>query len=148
MYDLVREGVVIFTGALAKHLGKDDLKVHSVVEKLLDVLNTPSEVVQRAVSSCLSPLMSSKQGLVLVNPGRLWPSYRCQSVWSGVGFFCSSGHRDMGGLLVQVCFGMGYISSLLGQLVLSCLLMFYNLKQVQQMPIECLFLLDKAEIPE
>ncbi|KNA13356.1 hypothetical protein SOVF_117710 [Spinacia oleracea] len=25
---------------------------------------------------------------------------------------------------------------------------FYNLKQVQQMPIECLFLLDKAEIPE
>uniref|UniRef100_A0A803KNN2 TOG domain-containing protein n=1 Tax=Chenopodium quinoa TaxID=63459 RepID=A0A803KNN2_CHEQI len=61
MYDLVREGVVIFTGALAKHLGKDDPKVHAVVEKLLDVLNTPSEAVQRAVSSCLSPLMPSKQ---------------------------------------------------------------------------------------
>ncbi|XP_021856006.2 protein ILITYHIA-like [Spinacia oleracea] len=60
MYDLVREGVVIFTGAMAKHLGKDDPKVHSVVEKLLGVLNTHSEVVQRAVSSCLSPLMSSK----------------------------------------------------------------------------------------
>ncbi|PPD70698.1 hypothetical protein GOBAR_DD32423 [Gossypium barbadense] len=60
-YDLVREGVVIFTGALAKHLAKDDPKVHAVVEKLLDVLNTPSEAVQRAVSSCLSPLMSSKQ---------------------------------------------------------------------------------------
>ncbi|XVE90051.1 hypothetical protein DITRI_Ditri20bG0045600 [Diplodiscus trichospermus] len=60
-YDLVREGVVIFTGALAKHLGKDDPKVHAVVEKLLDVLNTPSEAVQRAVSTCLSPLMQSKQ---------------------------------------------------------------------------------------
>ncbi|KAJ4721119.1 translational activator GCN1 [Melia azedarach] len=58
-YDLVREGVVIFTGALAKHLAKDDPKVHAVVEKLLDVLNTPSEAVQRAVSTCLSPLMQS-----------------------------------------------------------------------------------------
>ncbi|XP_050384454.1 protein ILITYHIA [Argentina anserina] len=60
-YDLVREGVVIFTGALAKHLSKDDPKVHVVIEKLLDVLNTPSEAVQRAVSTCLSPLMQSKQ---------------------------------------------------------------------------------------
>ncbi|XAR48876.1 hypothetical protein NMG60_11031843 [Bertholletia excelsa] len=60
-YDLVREGVVIFTGALAKHLEKDDPKVHAVVEKLLEVLNTPSESVQRAVSTCLSPLMQSKQ---------------------------------------------------------------------------------------
>ncbi|KAM7250092.1 hypothetical protein ACFE04_021975 [Oxalis oulophora] len=60
-YDLVREGVVIFTGALAKHLAKDDPKVHTVVEKLLEVLNTPSEAVQRAVSACLSPLVQSKQ---------------------------------------------------------------------------------------
>ncbi|CAN4115226.1 unnamed protein product [Withania somnifera] len=60
-YDLVREGVVIFTGALAKHLAKDDPKVHAVVEKLLDVLNTPSEPVQRAVATCLSPLMPAKQ---------------------------------------------------------------------------------------
>ncbi|CAI9090959.1 OLC1v1025859C1 [Oldenlandia corymbosa var. corymbosa] len=60
-YDLVREGVVIFTGALAKHLEKNDPKVHAVIDKLLDVLNTPSEAVQRAVSTCLSPLMQSKQ---------------------------------------------------------------------------------------
>lgn len=60
-YDLVREGVVIFTGALAKHLATDDQKVQAVVDKLLDVLNTPSEAVQRAVSSCLSPLMQSMQ---------------------------------------------------------------------------------------
>ncbi|XP_078427732.1 putative protein kinase regulator ILITHYIA [Wolffia australiana] len=60
-YDLIREGVVIFTGALAKHLAKDDPKVHDVVEKLMDVLNTPSESVQRAVSLCLSPLMVAEQ---------------------------------------------------------------------------------------
>lgn len=91
---MVREGVVIFTGALAKHLDKvliscdisltffhfeivtialihfsfnicifeqDDPKVHTVVEKLLEVLKTPSEAVQRAVSLCLAPLMQSKQ---------------------------------------------------------------------------------------
>lgn len=40
---------------------QDDPKVHAVVDKLLDVLNTPSEAVQRAVSACLSPLMQSKQ---------------------------------------------------------------------------------------
>lgn len=40
---------------------QDDPKVHTVVEKLLDVLNTPSEAVQRAVSACLAPLMQSKQ---------------------------------------------------------------------------------------
>lgn len=44
-----------------KFLEQDDPKVHTVVEKLLDVLNTPSEAVQRAVASCLSPLMQSKQ---------------------------------------------------------------------------------------
>lgn len=67
-YDLAREGVVIFIGALAKPLEKDDPKVHTVVDKLLDVLNTPSESVQRVVSTCLSPLIQSKQdeGLALV----------------------------------------------------------------------------------
>ncbi|GKF65671.1 protein ILITYHIA, partial [Tanacetum coccineum] len=64
--DLVREGVVIFTGALAKHLSQDDPKVHTVVEKLLEVINTPSEAVQRAVSSCLSPLMQLKR-VCLIN---------------------------------------------------------------------------------
>ncbi|KAK3200745.1 hypothetical protein Dsin_024160 [Dipteronia sinensis] len=60
-YDLVREGLVIFLGVMAKHLAKDDPKVHTIVEKLLDVLNTPFEPVQRAVSTCLSPLMRSMQ---------------------------------------------------------------------------------------
>lgn len=40
---------------------QNDPKIDTVVDKLLDVLNTPSEAVQRAVSTCLSPLMQSKQ---------------------------------------------------------------------------------------
>ncbi|KAH7283513.1 hypothetical protein KP509_34G010800 [Ceratopteris richardii] len=59
-YDLIREGVVIFMGALAKHLSMDDPKVSVIVEKLLEVLKTPSESVQRAVSDCLPPLMQSQ----------------------------------------------------------------------------------------
>ncbi|MCO5572014.1 hypothetical protein L7F22_025765 [Adiantum nelumboides] len=60
-YDLVREGVVVFMGALAKHLSMDDSKVSVIIEKLLEVLKTPSESVQRAVSDCLPPLMQSQQ---------------------------------------------------------------------------------------
>ncbi|KAE8775790.1 Translational activator GCN1 [Hordeum vulgare] len=50
--DLVREGVVIYWC--------------SSKTSIEDVLNTPSEAVQRPVSDCLSPLMLSKQ--VLVDP--------------------------------------------------------------------------------
>lgn len=60
-YDLVREGVVIFMGALAKHLSPDSPKISDIVERMLEVLNTPSEAVQRAVSNCLAPLMRSQQ---------------------------------------------------------------------------------------
>lgn len=52
---------VIFSCVKMSFLVQDDPKVHAVIEKLLDVLNTPSEAVQRAVSSCLSPLMQSKR---------------------------------------------------------------------------------------
>ncbi|EFJ05799.1 hypothetical protein SELMODRAFT_162851 [Selaginella moellendorffii] len=56
-YDLVREGVVVFMGALAKHLSQDDPKILVILERLLEMLKTPSESVQRAVSNCLAPLM-------------------------------------------------------------------------------------------
>ncbi|GBG78816.1 hypothetical protein CBR_g28040 [Chara braunii] len=60
-YDLVREGVVVFMGALAKHMSPEDPKIGAIVERMLEVLNTPSESVQRAVSNCLPPLMHSPQ---------------------------------------------------------------------------------------
>nr|KAJ0219477.1 hypothetical protein LSAT_V11C300155330 [Lactuca sativa] len=62
-YDLVREGVVIFTGALAKHLSKDDPKVHAVVEKLLEVINSPSEAEDALslVTRLLDQLMKSEK---------------------------------------------------------------------------------------
>ena len=57
---------------------QDDPKVHAVVEKLLDVLNTPSEAVQRAVSMCLSPLMQSKQVWMVITIVLSYISISCQ----------------------------------------------------------------------
>ncbi|KAJ7561862.1 hypothetical protein O6H91_03G044500 [Diphasiastrum complanatum] len=70
-YDLVREGVVIYMGALAKHLDLDDSRITVILERLMEVLNTPSESVQRAVSNCLSPLMQSRQVNIEVLTKRL-----------------------------------------------------------------------------
>lgn len=55
--DWRREGVVVFMGCAAKHLDKEDPKVVSIVQTLLEALSTPSEAVQIAVSDCLAPLM-------------------------------------------------------------------------------------------
>ncbi|KAE8244826.1 hypothetical protein A4X13_0g6225, partial [Tilletia indica] len=59
--DGVMEAVVILFGRLARHLAQTDKRVKSVVEKLLDALRTPSELVQSAVSECLSPLIGAVQ---------------------------------------------------------------------------------------
>jgi len=55
--DHVRQGVIVFLGALAVHLDKDDVKVRAILTRLLEVLSTPSEAVQRSVADCLPPLM-------------------------------------------------------------------------------------------
>lgn len=60
--DLVREGVVVLLGTLARHMPAGDPKRRAVLETLLEVLSTPSEAVQRAVSSCLAPLMTPLAG--------------------------------------------------------------------------------------
>jgi len=55
--DQVREAVVIFLGTLARHLAADDPKVGQVVDRLMEALKTPAELVQKAVSQCLASLV-------------------------------------------------------------------------------------------
>ncbi|KAI8927350.1 armadillo-type protein [Entophlyctis helioformis] len=56
-HDRIREGVVILLGAAAQHLDASDPRIPEVVQKLVDTLRTPSELVQIAVSECLPPLI-------------------------------------------------------------------------------------------
>lgn len=60
-YDLVREGVVVFLGRVAKHLPTSDAKAREILQRLLKALHTPSESVQRAVSECLPGLIPAIQ---------------------------------------------------------------------------------------
>lgn len=57
--DQVREAVVIFLGTLARHLAADDPKVRTVIDRLLEVLKTPAESVQKAVGQCLGSLLKN-----------------------------------------------------------------------------------------
>lgn len=55
--DGVLEAVVILLGRLARHLSSTDKRISSIVERLLDALKTPSEMVQVAVADCLPALV-------------------------------------------------------------------------------------------
>ncbi|KAI0343486.1 ARM repeat-containing protein [Trametopsis cervina] len=55
--DFIKEAVVILFGRVAKHLDPKDARVANIVERLIEVLSTPSEQVQIAISDCLSPLI-------------------------------------------------------------------------------------------
>ena len=46
----------MFLGSLAGHLEKDDPRARRVLARLVDVLSTPSEAVQRSVADCLPSL--------------------------------------------------------------------------------------------
>ncbi|KFM25643.1 Translational activator GCN1 [Auxenochlorella protothecoides] len=59
--DYMRQGVVVLLGTLARHLPAENPKIRDIVGTLLQVLNTPSEAVQRRVSDCLPPLMQVLQ---------------------------------------------------------------------------------------
>ncbi|SCU84775.1 LAFA_0D11936g1_1 [Lachancea sp. 'fantastica'] len=52
-----KENVIILYGTLARHLAADDARVTTIVERLLNTLETPSEEVQHAISTCISPLV-------------------------------------------------------------------------------------------
>lgn len=47
--------VIVFLNA------QDSSKAPVILDRLLEVLNTPSEAVQRAVSDCLPPLMPAQK---------------------------------------------------------------------------------------
>ena len=55
----VREAVVIFLGTVVQHLPAGDKRVDAIIQRLLDVLKTPSEPVQRSVASCLENIIST-----------------------------------------------------------------------------------------
>ncbi|KXZ48792.1 hypothetical protein GPECTOR_25g376 [Gonium pectorale] len=57
-FDLVREGVVVLLGTIARHLPPAEPKRAAALDLLLGVLGTPSESVQRSVSNCLPPLVA------------------------------------------------------------------------------------------
>ncbi|PWN28930.1 ARM repeat-containing protein [Jaminaea rosea] len=60
--DGVLEAVVILLGRLARHLSATDKRISSIVERLLDALKTPSEMVQVAVADCLPALVPAIKG--------------------------------------------------------------------------------------
>ncbi|KAG8759295.1 translational activator of GCN4, partial [Ceratobasidium sp. 428] len=55
--DNIREAIVVLFGRLASHLDASDPRVAQVVDRLVEALKTPSEVVQAAVSDCLPALV-------------------------------------------------------------------------------------------
>lgn len=55
--DNIREAVVVLFGRLARHLDASDPRVEKVVDRLIEALKTPSEVVQVAVADCLPALV-------------------------------------------------------------------------------------------
>lgn len=57
--DQVREAVVVFMGGAARSLAATDPKLKLIIAKLIEVLHTPSESVQRAVAQYLVSLMSA-----------------------------------------------------------------------------------------
>ena len=54
----VREAIVIFLGTVVQHLPSSDKRVDAIIQRLMDVLTTPSEPVQKSVASCLEHIAS------------------------------------------------------------------------------------------
>ncbi|KAG9080780.1 translational activator of GCN4, partial [Ceratobasidium sp. 370] len=55
--DNIREAIVVLFGRLARHLDASDPRIAQVVDRLVEALKTPSEVVQVAVADCLPALV-------------------------------------------------------------------------------------------
>ncbi len=59
--DAKRRGCVVMLGSAAAHLPEADRRIDSALDTLVATLSVPSESVQRAVSSCLPPLMKKRK---------------------------------------------------------------------------------------
>jgi hypothetical protein len=46
-FDYRNEAAVILLGAIGKHLSKDDIKIVTISEMMVEALKTPSEAVQK-----------------------------------------------------------------------------------------------------
>eukprot|EP01104_Vermistella_antarctica_P000635 TRINITY_DN10784_c0_g1_i1.p1 TRINITY_DN10784_c0_g1~~TRINITY_DN10784_c0_g1_i1.p1 ORF type:complete len:1739 (-),score=418.79 TRINITY_DN10784_c0_g1_i1:1-4593(-) len=55
--DRVRTAVVILLAGVSQFLSTDDARISSVIERLIETLNTPSEAVQKAVAKSIAPLL-------------------------------------------------------------------------------------------
>ena len=55
--DWQREGATVLAGRLARHLGKDDGRIVSIINLLVASLATPSQSVQESAAACLPALM-------------------------------------------------------------------------------------------
>jgi hypothetical protein len=55
--DQIKEAVVILFGRVARHLDSSDVRIPSIVDRLVEALSTPAEQVQIAASDCLSSLV-------------------------------------------------------------------------------------------
>eukprot|EP01133_Synstelium_polycarpum_P018804 gene18804-22495_t len=79
--DSMRASLVVFMGALAKHMPADSPKVILIIDKLVAALATPSESVQVAVARCITQLLNhfKKQGErlipILLNNVRMGADY-------------------------------------------------------------------------
>lgn len=58
--DYQREGLIVYIGAIARHMETNDERIISTLNTLFNALQTPSESVQRAVASCIAPLMKTE----------------------------------------------------------------------------------------
>jgi hypothetical protein len=91
----VREAVVIFLGTVVQHLPSNDKRVEGIIGRLLDVLQTPSEPVQRSVASCLEHIVArmperAKNLLdhclkLVLQPGKGGYAHQCGGSWGLAG---------------------------------------------------------------
>ena len=65
--DQVKEGAVILYGRIARHLPFSDNRISDVIEKLIVVLDTPSESVQTSAADCLYPLLRNRDLVTIVD---------------------------------------------------------------------------------